>query len=151
MTTDSQVEKWAKEIMKTGIWMAEESGSETIVESGLGKYKIPKPLASVTKEDVKLALSPEAVAEQWAGHGHGHDAAGGHSHLDGHAHDEGHAHDGHAHKDGHDCCEGHDGHKAHGHDGHDGGHKHDGDCCGGHEGHEGHKPHGEAGHGGHGH
>ena len=115
-TKTQMVEKWAKEIMTqtTGIWMAEESGSETTVESGLGKYKIPKPLATVTKEDVRLALSPEAVAEQWAGHGHWHDAAGGHSHVEGHVHDEGHTHDGgHAH-DGHkDGGHAHDGHEVH--------------------------------------
>merc|ERR1719168_341342 len=112
--------------------MVDEEGSETILESGLGKYKIPKPLAEITKEDVVKAISPEAIQEIWAGHGHGHDANGGHL-YDEHGHDhEGHGHDGHGH-DGH-------GHDDHGHDGH------------GHDdhGHEGHGGHG-GGHGGHGH
>jgi len=151
-TTDDDVEQWAKEIMKTGIWMAEEKKGETIVESGIGKFKIPKPLANVTKNDVLFALRPEVIQEKWKEHGHGHDAHGndipltGHEGLDGLEH--GHDHEGHS----------HDGHEGHGHahdDGH--GHAHDhagGDCCGGHgEGHDAKEGHSHGGHGdeGHGH
>merc|ERR1719310_345697 len=95
--------------MKTGIWLAEESGAETIVSSGLGKYKIPKPMSEVTKLDVQKALAPEIIAEVWKDHGHGHDAHGNDILPDG---EHGHGHEGHGH-DGH----GHDGH-GHGHDGH---------------------------------
>jgi hypothetical protein len=123
-TTSDEVEKWAKEHMKSGIWLAEEEGSETIVESGLGKYKIPKLLAEITKEDVIKALSPEAIQEKWAGHGHAHDGSGGHEHGHSHGHDgkkdNGHGHDG---KDDHG--HGHDGKDGHGHDdGHGHGHAH---------------------------
>merc|ERR1712118_26376 len=91
-----------------GIWMCDEDGAQTILESGLGKYTIPKPLAQITKEDVMKALSPEALQEKWAGHGHAHDE---HGNCMGHDHD----HDDHGHKE--------HGHKEHGHKEH--GHGHD--------------------------
>lgn len=157
MTTDDQIETWAKEIMKTGIWMAEEKGSQTIIESGIGKFKIPKPLADVTRQDVQNALAPEVIVEKWKEHGHAHDAHGNDLPLDGHSHE---SHEGQSHEGGH----GH-GHDGHGHDGHghdDGhGHSHEahggGDCCDGHgEGHDAKKQksnhgHGDNGDGGHGH
>jgi hypothetical protein len=177
MTTEAQVEKWCKEIMKSGIWMCDEAGAETKIEGGLGKYTIPKPIAEVTKADVEAVLSTENVAKA---HGHGHidDGHGGHTHENGEpctGHEDGHDHHGH---DGHDH-HGHDGHKhdhdhdhdhdhkehgkeghSHDHDGHS--HKeghdhkkdHDGDCCMGHDGDShkahGHDDHGHKDHGGHG-
>jgi len=160
MTTDDQIETWAKEIMKTGIWMAEEKGSETIIESGIGKFKIAKPLANVTKQDVQQALAPDVIVEKWKEHGHAHDAHGNDLPLDGHSHEghEGHIHDGHE-QGGHGHGHGHDDGHGHAHeDSH--GHAHDGgDCCGGHgEGHDaksqGHGDHSDQGHShshGHGH
>merc|ERR1719362_650750 len=138
--------------MKTGIWMAEEKGTETIIESGIGKFKIAKPLANVTKQDVQQALAPDVIVEKWKEHGHAHDAHGNDLPLDGHSHEghEGHIHDGHE-QGGHGHGHGHDDSHGHAHE--------DGDCCGGHgEGHDaksqGHGDHSDQGHShshGHGH
>ena len=91
--------------------------------------------AGSRRQDVAKAISPEAIQEIWAGHGHGHDANGGH--LDGHDH----GHEGHEH--GHDCDHGHE-HEGHGKEGHDHGHGHEGHGKDGHD--HGHEEHGKKGH-----
>jgi hypothetical protein len=59
----SQVKIWADSI--TGTWTVESGteNAETILESGLGKYRIPKPLAQVHYSDVRKALWKSAPAE----------------------------------------------------------------------------------------